>query len=228
MAKGKIILMEGTDGSGKNTQAKKLVERLTQDGLPCEMMSFPRYDTPTGRIIGQCYLGKNLGEGDKAWFGEADSVDPNVASLYYSADQKAAEGEIRRIINSGTHLVLDRYVESNMGHQGGKETDPEKRKKFIKFIEDLSYGVLNLPRPDLTIFLYLPYEHGEVLRKKRGGERDGHESNLDHLIRAEETYEFLSEKYEWKKITCNVLGNTRSEEDISEEVYKHVLPLIKQ
>ena len=228
MAKGKIILMEGTDGSGKNTQAKKLVERLTQDGLPCEMMSFPRYDTPTGRIIGQCYLGKNLGEGDKAWFGEADSVDPNVASLYYAADQKAAEGEIRRIINSGTHLVLDRYVESNMGHQGGKETDPEKRKKFIKFIEDLSYGVLNLPRPDLTIFLYLPYEHGEVLRKKRGGERDGHESNLDHLIRAEETYEFLSEKYEWKKITCNVLGNTRSEEDISEEVYKHVLPLIKQ
>ena len=124
---GKLIVIEGTDSSGKETQAKKLIERLTMEGIPCETMVFPRYQTPTGRIVGQCYLGKkNLGKGDTAWFGDADSLNPEIASLYYAADRMAAKEEILEIINSGTHLVLDRYVESNMAHQGGKEENSEK------------------------------------------------------------------------------------------------------
>ena len=225
--RGKEILIEGTDGSGKKTQSVKLVDRLDLEGFPSERMSFPRYHTPTGRIISQCYLGRKTEpeKGDVAWFGNADSVDPMIASLYYAADRKAAKEKMIGILNSGKNLVLDRYVESNMGHQGGKETDPKKREEMIEFIEELEYGLLKLPRPDLTIFLYLPYEHTVKLREKRL-ETDGHESNQGHLIRAEETYLQLAEKYKWTKINCTRLGNVRSKEDIAEEVYQHAIDTI--
>ena len=99
MKRGKIIVIEGTDGSGKKTQSEKLFERLNREGMFSEMMSFPRYFTPTGRIIGQCYLGKNLGEGDAAWFGNPDKVDFRVASMLYACDRLAAVPEILEIIN---------------------------------------------------------------------------------------------------------------------------------
>ena len=101
MKKGKLIVIEGTDGSGKKTQTQLLIKRLNLEGIPAEHMSFPRYGTPSGRIIGQCYLGKNgLGEGDVAWFEEADKLDPLVASLYYAADRRLATPEIELILES--------------------------------------------------------------------------------------------------------------------------------
>ena len=134
MKKGKLIVIEGTDGSGKKTQTQLLIKRLNLEGIPAEHMSFPRYGTPSGRIIGQCYLGKNgLGEGDVAWFEEADKLDPLVASLYYAADRRAAVPEMERILSSGTNLVLDRYYQSNMAHQGGKIESDSKRGAFFEF-----------------------------------------------------------------------------------------------
>ena len=214
--RGKGFLIEGTDGSGKNTQAKKLVERLNQDYFPSEIMSFPRYNTATGRMVGQCYLGKQgLGEGDVAWFGDANLVDPKEASVLFALDRLAAKKDMEEILNSGKNLILDRYIESNMAHQGGKAKTPEERDEIIDFIEGLEYGHLKLPKPDLTIFLHMPYEHAEKLREKRGGLRDGHESNSEHLRKAEETYVYLADRYGWEKINCTRLGNIKTIEEIS-------------
>lgn len=228
--RGRIILIEGTDGSGKETQSVKLVSHLIRDGVSCERMSFPRYKTPTGRIVGQCYLGKvNLGEGDTAWFGEADGVDPRIASLYYAADRLAAVPEIMRIIDSGSHLVLDRYVESNMAHQGGKATTQQERSDIVRFISSLEYGHLNLPLPDLTFFLYMPLKAASFLRTQRGEAPDGHESNLEHLRRAEETYLELAQRFKWRRIDCapdGTVDSLRRPEEIHEEVYSHVVSIL--
>lgn len=232
MSKGKLIVIEGTDSSGKETQAKKLIERLTMEGIPCETMGFPRYQTPTGRIVGQCYLGKkNLGEGDTAWFGDADSLNPEIASLYYAADRMAAKEEMLNVLDFGTNLVLDRYVSSNMGHQGGKESNIFSRRKIINFIEKLEYGLLGLPRPDSIIFLYMPFEVGMGLRENKNEIADRHESNIRHLKRAEESYLRLAEEKNWTKICCapdGTIDSLRTPEDIGEEVYQKVEKMIKQ
>ena len=230
--RGKIILIEGTDSSGKETQTRMLLERLTLENIPCERMSFPRYDTPTGRIIGQCYLGKEgLGEGDVAWFGEADEVNPLLASLYFAADRFAAAPEIRKIIDSGRHLILDRYTESNMAHQGGK-VDIHNRLRTISFIHNLEYELLKLPKPDKVIFLYMPYQIGIELKKRSRIKADGHEANLEHLKKAEETYLQLAKEYwwTWKIISCapdRTMKSLRTPKDIAEEVYSNAINLIR-
>ena len=231
MKRGKLIVIEGTDSSGKKVKSRKLLERFVSEGIPCfdKVISFPRYQTPTGRIVGQCYLGKeDLGEGDIAWFGDADSVDPKVASLYYSADRRAALPKILDILNSGNHLILDRYVESNMAHQGGKAKTSGKREDIIKFLEELEYGLLELPRPDMTVFLHMPTDHAMKLHEGKGVKRDGHESNPDHLRRAEETFIYLSGKYEWITLSCVREGEVRSIDDIHEEVYREVMDSIHE
>lgn len=227
MKKGKIILIEGTDKSGKETQTTKLVNRLRRNGHGCERMGFPRYDTPTGRIIGQCYLGKEgLGKGDVAWFGDADSVDPRIACGYYALDRLAAVPDMKAIINDGRHLILDRYVESNMGHQGGKAKTLAHRKRIIDNIAELEYKHYGLPMPDETIFLYMPWEVGVELGKNSNEIPDGHERNIEHLKRAEETYLWMAKKRLWKKVDCapdRTLDSLRSPEDIHEEVYDYLI-----
>ena len=233
--RGKMIVLEGTDSSGKQTQASMLVERLIGNGISCfdKIVSFPQYNTPTGRIVGQCYLGKKSpGEryppwrGDVAWFGEADSVDPKIASLYYAADRRAEREKLLRIMDMGENLVIDRYVESNMAHQGGKEIDQDKRERIINFIEKLEYGLLELPKPDEIIFLYMPWEDGMKLKKREGTAKDGHESNPDHLKNAEETYLYLARKYNWTRINCVSDGQIRTIEDIHEKVFEHALRIL--
>ena len=139
--KGKIIVVEGTDCSGKETQTSLLVQRLRREGRNIERLSFPDYDTPTGRIVGGPYLGKeHIGEG---FFPEgAANVDPKVAALYYAADRRYSRDKILKLLNDGVDVVLDRYVESNMGHQGGKLFDKEDRLKLYEDLENLEYGFL--------------------------------------------------------------------------------------
>ena len=116
-----------------------------------------------------------------------------------------------------------------MGHQGGKSKSPEERANIIDFLEKLEYGLLELPKPDTTIFLYMPWQVGMELKKRRRTEKDGHETNLGHLRRAEETYLYLAERFEWTKINCTsdgTIGTLRKPEDIGEEVYQAVLSTI--
>ncbi len=230
MTQGKIILIEGTDCSGKETQTNLLLEKLVKNNILCKKMSFPRYNTPTGRIIGQCYLGKkNLGKGDVGWFGDASNLDAKAACLYYAADRFVASQEIKNIINSGKHLILDRYAESNMAHQGGKEKDMNKRIKLINFVNNLEYNLLNLPKPDSIIFLYMPYQVSMELKKEHNEEADLHESDINHIKNAEETYLMLSEKRGWTKIECapdKTKNSLKTPEEISKEVYDSIIKIL--
>ena len=127
---GKLIVIEGTDCSGKETQAKKLIEKLQNDGICVSEYSFPNYSSPTGKIVGGPYLGKSyICEG---WFSEtAPKVDPKVSSLYFVADRRYNIGVIKEKLASGENVILDRYVYSNMAHQGGKFHTREERKEMF-------------------------------------------------------------------------------------------------
>lgn len=220
--KGKIIVIEGTDCSGKETQTSLLVQRLTKEGQKIERLSFPSYDTPTGKIVGGAYLGKKyIGEG---YFPEgAANVDPKVASLYYAADRRYSRNKIIDLINNGYTVAIDRYVESNMGHQGGKIFDKEERLKLYEDLANLEYGFLELPKPDLTIFLYMPYKKVVELKNGRTEPSDQHESSALHIRNAEHAYLELAELHNYKKVTCVLKDNKlRDIMDIHEEIYNIV------
>ncbi len=220
--KGKIIVIEGTDCSGKETQTSLLVQSLRREGRKIERLSFPAYETPTGKIVGGPYLGKkHICEG---YFPEgAANVDPKVASLYYAADRRYNRDKILDLINQGIDVVLDRYVESNMGHQGGKIFDKEERLKLYESLAALEYGFLELPKPDFTIFLYMPYKKVAELRNGRKEPGDQHEASVLHIRNAEHAYLELAKIHNYKKINCiDKSGNLRDIEDIQEEVFKIV------
>ncbi len=215
----KIIVIEGTDCSGKETQSKMLLDRLNKEGLSSKYMTFPAYDTPTGKIVGGSYLGKeSIGE---CVFPEgAVNVDAKVASLYYAADRLYNKPVIEENLKE-YNLIIDRYVESNMAHQGSKIKDQEKRYEMYNFLSSLEYDLLKLPKPDITIFLYMPYEQACILKKNRT-ELDQHELNPEHLKHAEECYLELSKLHNYIKIDCVKDGVIRSVEDISDEIYQKV------
>ena len=222
MNKGKLIVIEGTDASGKETQTKELFANLIYEGINCETISFPRYDTPTGKIVGACYLGKPLMRRmpGKSWFENPTELDPLTASLYYAADRREAVPRILERLNSGIHLISNRYVESNMGHQGGKERDKSKRKELFDKLDYLEHKILEIPRPDKVIFLYMPWQVAKKLKKGRSGHQDAHESSDEHLRNAEESYIQLSRLRNWTKINCAPDGYPpRSIREISDEVY---------
>lgn len=220
--KGKIIVIEGTDCSGKETQTSLLVQRLRKMGRKIERLSFPNYDCPTGKIVGGPYLGKpHIGEG---FFDEgAANVDPKVAALYYAADRRYNRQHILDLLNDGVDVVLDRYVESNMGHQGGKIFDKEERLKLYEDLANLEYGFLELPKPDLTIFLYVPYKKVTELRRGRTEPADQHESSPVHIRNAEHAYLELAELHDYIKINClDKKNKLRDIEEIQEDVFEIV------
>lgn len=223
MSRGKIIVVEGTDCSGKETQTSLLVQRLKREGRKIERLSFPMYDTPTGKIVGGSLLGKSyICDG---FFPEgAGNVDPKVASLYYAADRKYNIKVINEMLDKGIDVILDRYVESNMGCQGGKILDKEERLKLYQDLDSLEYGFLELPRPDLTIFLYMPSEKVFELRNGREEPGDQVENNPVYIRNAEKAYLELAELHDYKKIDCvDKKMKLRDIEVIHEDVYKIVL-----
>lgn len=226
---GKIISLEGTDASGKETQTKLLLDRLNSEGYPTELISFPTYNTPSGRIVGQCYLGKDIGPGDYAWFGDADSVGPKVASLYFAANRRADLPKIKKIIYSKKNLIFDRGPDSNKAHQGGKAKTVEERVKIIDFIDKLEYDLLGFPRSDLTIFLNMPEKIAQYLKQQTGEKLDSHESNKKHLKNARETFFYLKDKYNWIQINCaqnETIESLKSPQKIHEEIYSIVKEII--
>ncbi len=226
--KGKIITIEGTDCSGKETQSKLLYERLKKDGIDVYRDSFPMYDTPTGKIIGGSYLGKeSIG---KPLFEEgASNVDYKVASLYFAADRRYNYlKKLKNILNSGKTIILDRYVESNMAHQGGKILNNQERYKAYEFLHTLEYVLLELPKPDMTLFLYMPYEYSIKLRNNRSEKPDQHESDINYLKHAEQAYLELENIYGFERINCVQDGTIKTPEEISKEVYNKVKKLIKK
>ena len=217
---GKLILFEGTDCSGKQTQSDLLLKKLIEAGKKVVKVSFPMYDTPTGKIVGGPYLGKeSICSG---WFKEgANNVSAKVASLYYAADRLYNIDKINDYLKKDYIVLLDRFVTSNMAHQAGKIKNKEERLKMFKWIEQLEYGLLELPEPDIKIFLHMPYEYSKMLQKNRG-ELDELETSEENLRNAENTYLEMVELYNFYQIECVKNNIIRTIEDISEEVYRVV------
>ena len=221
MSRGKLIVIEGTDCSGKETQSNLLMDRLKKDNISIEKRSFPMYNTPTGYIIGADLLGKpHMG---KCIFPEGTTnVPPKVAALYYAADRLYNIEKINKMLDSGINVILDRYVESNMGHQAGKLNDKQDKIDMMNWLEKLEYDLLELPRPDIVLFLYMPYQYTIELRNKREEEADGAEKDVEHLKNAEATYSLMAEKYNYNIIYCVKDDKIRTIEEIHEDVYKMV------
>lgn len=186
MPRGKLIVIDGGDATGKTEQTRLLVERMKKEGRPVETVSFPRYDTPTGRVV-KAYL-------DGA-YGDPLQVEPQHASMLYAVDRWAAlrTGAFDGLTR-GVHLVANRYVASNMGHQGAKFHDAEARMAFFRWNDEMEHDDLDLPRPDLNVILHMPAEVSMRLLAGRGNVPDGHE-NLEHLKRAEATYLEIARSY---------------------------------
>ena len=221
MEKGKLIVIEGTDCSGKETQSNLLVKELNLRGINSIRLAFPMYETPTGKIVGECFLGK--GNDGNGWFKEGSvKVDPKIASLYYAADRKYNLDIINHYIEKGYYVVIDRYVSSNMAHQGAKIEDPDLRFNLFNWIDKLEYWLLELPKPDITIFLHVPYKYTKELMKNRS-EKDSNEKDENYQINSVKTYLELAVLYNWTKIDCIRDDKLRDIEDINKEIVENVL-----
>ena len=216
---GKLILIEGTDCSGKETQSDKLLEYLNNKGIETVKFSFPDYSSPTGKIIGGPYLGKeNICSG---WFEEgATKVDPKVSSLYYAADFLYHLPKLNEVLESGKWVILDRYFYSTFAHQGCKERNKTKRLELYKWFEKLEFELLGLPDPDIKIFLHMPVEWCEVLKKSRNESSDQLEKDISHLYNAEEAYKELTKIYNFKKVSCASSKKVKTIDDIHNKIIK--------
>lgn len=224
--KGKLIAIEGTDCSGKETQTNLLIKRLREEGYQVQNFSFPNYNSPTGKIIGGDYLGKEY-IGPSIFEEGPTNVDPKVASMYYAADRKYNIDKILFLLENEYNVILDRYIYSNMAHQGGKIKDEKERIAMYDFLEKLEFDLLELPKPDITIFLHMPHEVSEKLKEIREEAPDGHEKDKNHLIMAEKSYLELAQRYNFEIIECAENGNPKTREEINEKVYTKVKKILK-
>lgn len=209
--RGKLLVIEGTEGSGKETQADLLVRRLNDMGEKAVKMRFPMYDTPTGKIIYEHILNKD----GNSYFDE--EVDPKALSLYYAADRVNNIGKINELLDKGVHVVLDRYVESNMAYQASKFEDVKDRVNMIFWMEQLEFNLLDLPRPDKVIFLFLPYQYRPLV----GEVADSKYHNI------EMTYHLLSRRYDFGVVSCVNDDKLKDINSISDEVLEYVKNIIK-
>ncbi len=220
--KGKLIVLDGTDGSGKATQTKLLVERLRNEGMKVETLDFPRYyDNFFGGLVGECLVGI---------YGDWAALDPHIASVVYAADRWESKQQIDAWLDSGTTVILDRYVSSNQIHQGGKITDPDKREKFLKWLDTMEHEVFKIPRPDIILYLHvstaltqklLQQKSAQDRKKYLEGRGDAHETNQEHLDNAKQSAIKLVESMNnWVRIGCSREGDEMlSIEEIHEKIY---------
>ena len=208
--RGKLIVFEGADGSGKTTQAKLLFKFLQKKKVPAVLTSFPRYDSLWGKMIRRYLDGE---------FGSTASVSPYLASLIYAGDRLIARDEISKWIDSGKFVICDRYVASNIAHQGAKISDKTKKEKFINWIEELEYEENQIPKEDLVILLTMP---GDVAQKlMKGRVKDIHEQDSSYQARVSNIFEELVEKRSNWVAVSNVEDNKlRDLKEIHLEIFK--------
>lgn len=230
--RGKLIVVEGTDCSGKETQSKLLEESLNKLGKKTKKLYFPNYEAPTGRIVGTCYLGKEelcnkYLQTKTGWFDEgASKVDGLVSSLYYAADRKYNIGEINSLLKKGVNVILDRYTYSNMAHQGCKIKNQKDRLTFFEKIDCLEFELLELPRPDIVLFLYVPYEISYELKKSRQETMDQHEIDGEYLKKTEKTYLELAKIYNFSVIKCTNNNKIKTKEEINQNILDELIKIV--
>lgn len=218
---GKLFVIDGTDGSGKQTQFKKLQERLTKEGIDYKTVSFPNYDSPSSSLV-KMYLAGEFGE-------NAKQVSPYIASTFYAADRYATfKKELEEYYNNGGTILADRYTTANMIHQAGKIQDKNERKKLLDWIWDFEFNLYGLPVPSEVFLLKMPPEVSIELMKDRENKftheaaKDIHERDKNHLIDAYNAACDVAKDYGWFTIECVKDGKIRTIEDINEEIYKEL------
>lgn len=222
---GYVIVIEGTDGCGKQTQAERLTKRLNDMGYVTRKVSFPNYSSPSAEPV-KMYLGGEFGDNDM-------SLDSYQASVLFTVDRLCTyQKDLKDFYQDGGIIVFDRYVESNKLHQAGKLSNLEEINVYCDWLDNLEYDTLKLPRPNKVIFLDVPVEVSMRLAHERGDlkaqtKKDIHEQNPEHLLHAYNCGKYMVDKYGWDSITCNEGDRMRTIEDISDEIFDIVVNDIK-
>ena len=212
---GKLIVIEGTDGSGKSTQFKQMVQRLEQENIPFRRLVFPRYSEESSALI-RMYLGGAFGT-------KPSDVNAYAASAFYAVDRYASyKQDWGQWYEDGGLIFSDRYTTSNAVHQACKEPE-EKRGDFLKWLYEFEYEKLGLPCPDLVIYLDVPTDFTEKMMRSREAatntSADIHEQDLTYLATCRQGGRYAAQYYGWKIVNCVRDGQMRSIEDIHEEIY---------
>ena len=215
---GKLIVIEGTDGSGKSTQFKLLTSRLESENREFRKLVFPQYSEPSSALI-RMYLGGEFGT-------NPSDVNAYAASAFYAVDRYASYKKVwGQWYENGGLIVSDRYTTSNAVHQASKVHQFEQS-DFLKWLYDFEYDKLGLPAPDLVIYLDVPTDFTEAMMRRREADTnthaDIHEQDLAYLATCRRTGKAAAEYYGWTVIECVQHGVMRSIEDIHEEIYRHV------
>ncbi|MBP9717097.1 MAG: deoxynucleoside kinase [Candidatus Pacebacteria bacterium] len=224
---GTLIVLDGADGAGKATQTRLLVDRLSAEGYVVHTLDFPQYtQNHFGRLLRECLDGKR---------GDFIATDPRIASTLYAADRYESSATIREWLESGAVVILDRYVSSNMLHQGAKIFDEEELSNFLTWLDAMEHGIFAIPRPDVIVYLDVPFAVRKKLKAeavaagKHGTEVkvDQAEANDQHQQDSEENAKRLVALHnEWRTVVC-VDGETLlTREAIHEQVYETVKPIL--
>lgn len=218
---GKLFVIDGTDGSGKQTQFKKMQERLDKEGIEYKTVSFPNYDSPSSSLV-KMYLSGEFGQ-------NAKEVSPYIASTFYAADRYATyKKDLEEYYNNGGIILADRYTTANMVHQAGKISDKEEREKFLDWLWDFEFNLYGLPVPTKSFFLNMPPDYAMKLMENRENKfthqqaKDIHERDKNHIIDAYNAACDLVEKYNWYEVKCVKEDKIRTIEDIHEEIYGEI------
>ena len=215
---GKLFVIDGTDGSGKQTQLQKLKERLEEEKIDYRVVSFPNYDSKTSTLV-KMYLSGDFGK-------NAKEISPYIASTFYAADRYATfQTEYKEYYEKGGIILADRYTTSNMVHQAGKIKDKEERDEFLKWLWDFEFNLYGLPIPTEVFFLNMPVEKSLELIANRENKfthetkKDIHESDKEHLLDAYSAACDVAKDYNWHEVICVKDDQIRTIEDIHEEIY---------
>lgn len=224
-----LIVFEGIDGAGKNTQTGLLTQRVACEGMTSAVFSFPRYGlNPFAQAISRYLNGE---------FGGLDHVAPELAALLYAGDRFTTRDELIEACAENDLVICDRYVSSNLAHQAAK-LPADKREAFIHWLTEIEHGVYGLPKADLTLFLDVPSNVSQKLIHERGKrayteeQADIHERAEDYLARCHEIFLQLAEKHvggPWARVVCtDAEGALRAPEDIGADIWRAIHPLLLQ
>lgn len=213
--KGRLIVLDGSDGSGKATQTKLLVKYLRKTGVIVHTLDFPQYKANFfGGFVGECLRGE---------YGDFVGLDPKIASVIYAADRFESRKKLDKWLAAGCTVVLDRYVSANQIHQGGKIADARKRNAFLMWLDRMEYGIFELPRADMTIYLDVPVAVSRKLLAQSGKAQDAAEQNTTYLENSRKSAIRLARsQIGWTRINCAPRNNLRSIEDIHTEIISTV------
>lgn len=223
---GKLIAIEGIDGSGKRTQVKLLTRALAAHGYSVFSTGFPQYDSWFGKMVGQFLNGD---------FGSLEAVDPHFTAMLYAGDRFEAKPRLEAALQEGKIVLADRYIGSNLAHQTAR-APASARSAFIAWIEHLEYDIYNLPREALVLYLRVPPLAAQELVSRKSArtytkaKKDIQEASLRHLEAASAIYDQLSRRPNWAAIQCfdEKRGALRSPKSIAAEILEAALAVLRQ